>query len=80
MGTYTLLLLRLGLLAAIVAIYVSKLLTGLPLTTQPRKLAFRADDRGGARRDRDRRLRLPRRDPCHPPRLIRQPFPWRTTS
>jgi hypothetical protein len=33
MGTYTLLLLRLGLLAAIVALYVSKLLIGLPLTT-----------------------------------------------
>jgi Protein kinase domain len=33
MGTYTLLLLRLGLLAAIVAMYVSKLLVGLPLTT-----------------------------------------------
>ena len=33
MATYTLLLLRLGLLAAIVAIYVSGLLTGFPLTT-----------------------------------------------
>ncbi len=33
-ATYTLLLLRLGLLAAVVAIYVSRVLTGFPLTAQ----------------------------------------------